>query len=202
MEFAWIRRLSVVFALFASSSVFAGGLELEPYAGYALDGTSGTKASFTAKQNDTFKMIGLGARLNVKLGEALFLAPDFSYLPGLSATSISGTVKSGNIMRLGLTAGLRIASFRVWGGYNFLDSNNASMNNATYGDFKTAYAGSSFKVGAGFKLASRLNLNAEYFFINYTKLTATVSGVSAVTTLSGASAVTGNQLLVSLSLMM
>ncbi len=202
MGLNWKFSLMVLGCLLSASVAKAGStFELEPYAGYASMGTLGTASQFTAKTEAKYSAVMGGARATLKIANFLSIGPDFSYQYGLSATAPGLTFSSGNAMRLGAVAGIRLPmSLRLWFGYNFIDNNSATFSSATLGTVTQAYTGSSMKVGAGFRLISSLRLNAEYFFMNYTSLKQTALGTTTTTALSGASLTKGNMLLVSLSL--
>ncbi len=191
----WTKLLPVFAVLFASAPAFAGGtsLEVEPYLGYGFLGSVGAKDQYTASQQDTYTTLGLGLRANVKFLDMFFAGPDFSYQPGLSLTSPTATgmkldkTNSGSLMTLGLVAGVQLPmSLRFWVGYNFMDQTSSTVSatsdataKATYGDLTKTFKGSSFKIGAGYKLMSYLSINAEYYFQSYSKADLKMTGAAS-----------------------
>jgi hypothetical protein len=188
----WTKLLPVFAVLFASAPAFAGGtsVEVEPYLGYGFLGSVGDKSAYAANPSlaDSYTTLGLGLRANVKFLDMFFAGPDFSYQPGLSLKSpvaeklTYDKTNGGSLMTLGLVAGVQLPmSFRVWVGYNFLDQSSSTVSSSgaaqnLYGNISKTFNGSSFKVGAGYKVMSLLSLNAEYYFQTYSTQDVTNSG--------------------------
>ena len=171
-----------VFAsLFFSLGAHASGLSLtaEPYLGYTMGSMSQTTVESNQTKTTTdlgsLKGLGFGARALVEFQGLFFVGPDFSYsklgyaasdqfitnIPGLSKVVDNGTSRT----TLGVVAGveLPILPLRFWVGYNFLDQLNSDcdvvlsqaasqatgLNSVNQ---KYDYSGTSFKVGAGYKI--------------------------------------------------
>lgn len=171
----WTKLLPVFAVLFASAPAFAGGasLEVEPYLGYGFLGSVGDKAQYSANPSAaaTYTTLGLGLRANVKFMDMFFAGPDFSYQPGLSfkLPGMTAEKTSNSLMTLGLVAGVQLPmSLRFWVGYNFMDQ-NSSTSTVGGAESTNTFKGSSFKIGAGYKLMSYLSINAEYYFQSYSK---------------------------------
>ncbi len=225
MKFKLKLALLPVLTLIASTQAYAGAIELEPYAGYGLSGKMTTTAVGGGDGTTSFSNIGAGARLNLKLFNFLFLGPDFSYQMGSSGTysitdaslgALSGNLTKGSLMTVGGVLGFQLPlGIRIWGGYNFMDTNSGTGSISTTvlgqdvsGTFTNKYSGTTIKVGAGFKLFSVLRLNAEYYMQTYTKVTSssditigstTTNNPETTTDLSGSDVVKSNVIFLSLS---
>lgn len=179
----------VTLSLMAISSAYAdermgGRFFLEPEVGYGLAGSLKTSGSLA----DSYSGVDVGGRLGVNLGRVFMLGGSFEYMPSITYTPNGGTALTTkpNLMEGGAFAGFEFSRFRIWGGYNFLDS----MGNFSGVTLK----GSSFFGGLGYRIFSKVSLNAQAFFQTYTK--ATVGGVSDAL----AANETGSHYLLSLSI--
>lgn len=210
-----------ILTLIASTQASAGLIEFEPYAGYGLSGKMTATANSGGDGTFNFSNIGAGARLNLKPVNFLFLGPDFSYQMGSSGTysvtdanygALSGNLSKGSLMTVGGVLGFQLPlGIRIWGGYNFMDTNSITqsisttvLGQAVSGTSTNKFSGTTIKVGAGFKLFSVLRLNAEYYMQTYTKVTTSseLSGVTipeSTTDLSGSDVVKSNLIFLSLS---
>jgi len=196
-----LNFLSVLAAFFFSGSVFAAGIEVEPYEGYGFLGTSGHSADFTGNRADGYGAVGLGVRITQHFDAGFYLGPDLSYYFSMTGSGPGKVTSGGSLMKLGLVAGYSVVpnQVRVWTGFNLIDGNTTTGTSGN-ASFNQILNGVSYKVGAGCNLTQGFYLNAEYFFQSWGSTSVSTGGAPAVVTQwSGSNVKSGNLLLLSFS---
>lgn len=194
-----MKKISALMALLfiTAPSAFAD-FGFEPYVGYGLLGSVNVTTSSTTAGGGNFSGLGIGGRATYGFMDMFWAGADVSYLPSMGYTASTGTsvnigIDDGaKLFRLGAVAGIDLTGIplRFWLGYNFL--NNLSD---TAGSTNITANGSSFKIGAGYKVIPLLSLNAEYIISSFGS---TTTGTTTTNLPSGTS-VSQNMLFLSAS---
>jgi hypothetical protein len=163
-----MKNLCALIILFFSLNSFAAGFLFEPLIGF--DSTTTTATRFNgSKANASSSGIDYGARLGYRFGQNIIGAAE--YIAGSGKDDLDDGTKYKK-SAMGIAFGYDLGKYIIWGGYGFTDD----LIYETVPEL--TLKGTNFKIGFGYEVSPRVNLNLDLVIPKYTK--AAVSGGSEV----------------------
>jgi Outer membrane protein beta-barrel domain len=159
-----LARFFIAALLLLVTSAQAGGLLLEPYAGYAMSTTKFKVKSSGTNVSTTDDGLAVGARVGWAFPMGVWIAGEYMLVPETAqkykepSSTADGKVSHDAIF-LDVGVDLMVIPLRFWAGYGFQENTKVTAANATS---STDFTGTAIKVGAGYKVIPFLSLNLEY----------------------------------------